>query len=261
MGKALRGIASGAGWLYAHAVRPFLAWLFGDFRNLALIVALLAAGSLYVGLRDARADYVRERSAAADTLGAYKDKVGRLYAQVGADITDMAELRRTNRELYDQVRDLKDRVVFLSKIKTETRIDTLVMSDTLYVAAGGGTYESKFSKTTEYYSISGTTFTDVPNMLSIVTVNGIYVPATLDVDLIEKDGSLRLVAASGNPYVSVTGLNGAVLSPEKVSMLRKRFRKPWGVDVGTGAAATAVNGTVVIRPAVTLTLGYRIISF
>jgi hypothetical protein len=92
-------------------------------------------------------------------------------------------------------------------------------------------------------------------------LENISVTEDLTLDLIEKDGSLSIIAKSQNPHVKINNLNGAIVSPEKSKAICRRMDGRWAIVAGAGPSVTAIDGNLKLVPAVNLTIGYKIFGF
>lgn len=243
----------------------FFKWMFSKVERVIIIVLLILLcvfGIKYALLeRDydkLNTDYITSQ----DTVMVYKNKLGESYSMVQTLITDKNALKRTNDELYKEIKNLKDNPIVVTKTEIIYKVDTLPMkTDTLYINPDKTEYLSYFSYSDEWCGIRGHNTLDISKNSSKTVLDSIGMSSTLSLDLIEKDKSLMFIAKADNPYLQINNIEGAVVSPEKSKLLKKKFNKPWGVMIGVGPAVTVVDNNVKIYPAVQLTLGYQIISF
>jgi hypothetical protein len=241
-------------------------WLFSDLRRLVICVMFIALGLLYFNYKSLKNSYDNLIIAHNDTLCVYKNKVGELYAQKTAYMTDLANLKLTNKELYDEVKNLKENPLVVTKTEFIIKRDSLeAETDTTNVnvdiANNDTIYKSNFSYKDDWTSILGHSDFNTSLKYSNVFFDNIAFKADLTMDLIEKNNNLLMIAKSSNPYLQINNMDGYMLSPEKSKMLKKRFNKPWGVMVGVGPSVTIIDNKVQIVPSLQLTVGYKFISF
>ena len=245
-------------------IKKAFTWMFSNLKNLFFVIAVVCALVFFFSWRSTKEKLdiaETEIIARNDSVSVYKNKNGELYAQVEGYITDVRELKALNRELYDEVKYLKDNPIVVTKIKTEVKIDTLVIRDTVE-QIGADIYRSNFNYNDEWASINGQSVFDLNKWQSTTYINGINLKANMWFDVIEKNkNDLAFIARTDNPYVSINNLSGAVVSPEQSKALKRRFQKPWGIMVGIGGTATIYNGRCIVVPGLQLTLGYQIVRF
>jgi FtsZ-binding cell division protein ZapB len=209
-------------------------------------------------------EYYDYQQRAVDTLSVYQNKVGELYAANDTYIMDIKELKKTNKELYDEVKNLKDNPIIVTKTQIEYRVDTVRMnSDTVFVYNDGNDliYRNDFSKRDQWMDITGTTLFSMNNKQFSTTLNSISFNSDITTNLVERDNKLYFVSKSSNPYMQINNIEGCMLSPEDSKVIKERFDKRWAVVVGAGPTMTVVNGQLKIVPGLQLTLGYKLISF
>jgi FtsZ-binding cell division protein ZapB len=209
-------------------------------------------------------EYYDYQQRAVDTLSVYQNKVGELYAANDTYIMDIKELKKTNKELYDEVKNLKDNPIIVTKTQIEYRVDTVRMnSDTVFVYNDGNDliYRNDFSKRDQWMDITGTTLFSMNNKQFSTTLNSISFNSDITTNLVERDNKLYFVSKSSNPYMQINNIEGCMLSPEDSKVIKERFDKRWAVVVGAGPTMTVVNGQLKIVPGLQLTVGYKLISF
>ena len=209
-------------------------------------------------------EYYDYQQRAIDTLSVYHNKVGELYAANNTYIMDIKELKKTNRELYDEVKNLKDNPIIVTKTEIEYRVDTVRMnSDTVFVYNDGSDliYRNDFSKRDQWMDISGTTLFSMNNKQFSTTLNSISFNSDITTNLVERDNKLYFISKSSNPYMQINNIEGCMLSPEDSKVIKQRFDDRWAVVIGAGPSLTVVNGQLKLVPAVQLTVGYKLISF
>ena len=242
-------------------IKSVFKWIFSNFKNFFLVILTVLAIVFFFSWKHAEKTAERVQIEAADTLTAYKNKNGELYAQIQGYIVDNRELKELNEELYQEVKNLKDNPIVVTKTEFVIQIDTLEIRDTVYQEAEG-IFSSKFRYENQWVTIDGKSMFDLNKMNSTTYINDISLYADMYFDIVEKNKKeFAFIARSSNPYLHINNMSGAIVSPESSKMLKRRFQKPWGIMVGVGGTATIYNGRCIVVPGLQLTLGYQIVRF
>lgn len=242
-------------------IKDFIVKMFSDpklFIIVGLTVALFFLYFNYRSVRDELENVVIEQN---DTIQSYKNKTGELYSQIGTYITDIEHLKRTNTELYNEVKNLKENPIIVTKVETEIVFEEKEVKDTVFVY-GNGIYGIGHNYQDPFAYIDMYTDFNLNNITATTNVNSIRFPSTFKLDLIEsKKGDLSFIVNTDNPYIEINNVDGVMLSPEDSKAIKKRYDKKWCLVGGVGGSLTIVNNQVKVVPALQLTFGYKIIAF
>ena len=105
---------------FLNFLKNIFIWIFKDWRNVVSVASLIAVIILACKYRSLKIDYNDIQNSDQDTLTVYKNKVGELYAQQKIYIVEIEDLKKHNQELYNEVKNLKDHPIVVTKIKTVT---------------------------------------------------------------------------------------------------------------------------------------------
>ena len=242
----------------------FFSWIFKDWKRLLIFVLIALNVFLLLRVNHISKEYYNYQQRAVDTLSVYQNKIGELYAANDTYIMDIKELKKTNTELYEEVKKLKDNPIIVTKTEVVYKVDSIKMnSDTVYIYVDGNDtiFKNEFSKKDSWMDITGITLFSLNNKQFSTTLNNVSFNANITTNLVERDNKLYFVSKSSNPYMQINNIEGCVLSPEDSKVIKERFDKQWAVVVGAGPTMTVVNGQLKIVPGLQLTLGYKLISF
>lgn len=240
-------------------------WVFSNFKNFLIclfgIIAIVFACKYYY----MNSKYENEINNITDTISVYKNKANELYIAKQAAVLSKTDLKKKNLELYDEIKNLKDNPLVITKTKFTLRTDTIhTKSDTVYTYIDSIDHHkimtNKFSFKTDYTNIQGVSMFDFNNYRFGTTINSIEMYGDITSDLIEKDNKLYIISKSSNPYLQINNTDGVLVSPEKSKLLRSKFDKKWGVMVGVGPSIFYDN-KVKVLPAIQVTIGYKLFSF
>lgn len=239
-------------------------WIFSDFKNLLITALAIAAICFYFNYKSVKSEYDNFIISTNDTILVYKNKAGELYAQNKAYITDIENLKMTNTDLYNEVKNLKDNPLVVTKTVFKTVYEQLPATTdslTTTIENGDSIYKSNFSYKDDWTFLKGYTTFNTFNKSSSTFFDNITIASDLTMDLIEKKNNLYIIAKSSNPHLQINNTEGYIVSPEKSKMLKNRFNKPWGVMVGVGPSVTIIDNKIKFVPSLQLTIGYKFISF
>lgn len=238
----------------------FVKWLLKDWRNLLMIALAIAVVVLFFKYKRMKSEYDNINIITNDSITTYKNKIGELYAERSTYITDIKTLKKTNSELAQEVKNLKDNPIVVTKIKTETKIEKILVHDTLSVDSNG-VYSFPVKYNDQWCNISGKSSFSTETMIGTAELDSISFDNNITVDLIEKDKQLAFIAKSDNPYCKINNIDGTVLSPEKSKAISKRFEKKWVVVAGIGPTVTVYESKVKVFPGIQVTIGRKLFAF
>ena len=105
-------------------------WIFKDWKHVVIASLLIALVTLSLKYKNLKNDFNDIQNTAQDTLTVYKNKVGELYSQQKVYITEINDLKKSNSELYDEVKNLNDNPVVVTKVQTVTEFKDKSTSST-----------------------------------------------------------------------------------------------------------------------------------
>lgn len=177
-----------------------------------------------------------------DSLYIYKNRVDEAYIAKDILILEKKELKEENEALAKEVKSLKDNPI----IVTET-IVKYVVRDTIQTQVDSvkafdsdiKQYEWSARDPNSWYAVAGVSTIDYSKKIFANSVNSIEMQTKLNIDLIEQDDKLTLVAKSDNPYITFSSIDGIMIDPAKSNILKKHFKqKRWGVGPYVGFGVT-----------------------
>ena len=241
-----------------------------DFKDwLIIIMAAMLLGS-FIACRH----YLRKADEKIvvinDSISIYKNKLDSEYVAKNIYIQTADQLKKTNQELYDEIKNLKDNPVVVTKIVTQTVIkeitaqsdSTIEHKDSTNVVWKNLYWSAKHPQ--GFYTLNGNT--DVRSDFSSfqTTISSLSVPAKITFDIIEnkKEKQLMLIGRSDNPYVSITNVNGTVVDPKNSKVLKSYFpQKHWHIGLQAGYGLGLHGNTVIMTPTLGVGLTYSLFSF
>lgn len=234
---------------------------FKSKKNILICLLGLLVIYLIVSRRAVEKKYSGIIARHTDTIAAYMDREGRLYASNTAYITDMNGLKAENKKLHDEIKELTEHPLVVTEVKAVYIHDSVLIESPLQYDTTGNVYTAELLYTDEWANISGNVSVDIEEMTSLTVIDTLMFKCDFTADFIEREGELAIIAKSDNPYIQINNLNGYFITPEDSKLLKKRFSKPWGVMAGVGVTTTYMDGRVHFVPGVNITVGYKIINF
>ena len=210
-------------------------------------------------------EYYNQRGIWADSVSLYKNKLGEEYASKLTLIMDNKDLKKYNEDLYNEVKNLKDNPLVITKTDLQTVIkEVAAKNDTVYVhdtdTQGVKNYTYEWSvKDSVWYSVKG--ISEIKSDFSSfkTTIPELKLNTALTLNLIETKENLQVIAKTDNPYVRISDIQSVVIDPKKSKTLKSYFpQKQWGVGPQVGIGLT---GDLKFRPYIGLGVQYSIINF
>lgn len=197
--------------------------------SILLLCFFLRARQLSSQLREANQKYTSD-------ITAYINKVSDEYKSRQIAVLSLSEAKKQNAELMDEIKNLKDHPVVITKIKTDFRVDTVMLETTHEVVPSHDTipeihfFNWRFLHPENYYSINGHSSISSDFINYSTVLDNLSVNSKITVDLIDDDEHLKIITKSDNPYVNISDINSVVIDPRKSAVIKKYFpQKRWGV--------------------------------
>ena len=195
-----------------------------------------------------------------DTIRVEKLKNGELIEYKNSLIIEKSELEKylciTNKEIKELERKLNEKVLYISKLEGEIRVDTLFLKDSVSTN-DSITYIYHFNDINKYYQLSGYTEVDGNNKGNTVITNN-----TMKMKLkVGLDDDWKIFVTSDNPYITFSGIDGAVL--DKDVYLKRIKQKKWGIGIqaGIGMQYGLIHKTFDVGPYIGVGISYNFITF
>lgn len=174
-----------------------------------------------------------------DSLTTYKNRLNEEYAAKEIFIQTIDQLKESNSNLAQEVKNLKDHPIIITNTVTEFRVDTVPMSSGDISKLDVNLYKLPFkSEENTFYALEGAAYVNTitkPDSFNVV-INNLSVPDSLTIDVIEKGKDLLVIAKPTNPYVSVNKMSSVIIDPTSSKNISKYFNKRWSIGpyVGVG---------------------------
>lgn len=222
--------------------------------------------------------YEQNINALRDSVRTYVAKNGDLVFEKAALLTESGDLKKYNKDLADEMENLKDRAIFLSKIKTKVKHDTLYLEPKIDPSSITYNADSTikiipftWGDTTEYapdnyHRIAGMYIIEVDSSLNVSTKNFAITTDEIGISFTtgiteNKDGLLEIFIKSPYPGFTPTSIDGALIDPRESKVIKKFFPpKRWSIGPYIGYGLYVGNG-IGLAPSVGISLQYGILQW
>lgn len=249
-------------------VVPFFKKTFQNFTFkdwLLLIVSILML-FFFFQARHLNQKLIKANNAFTTELSVYHNKADEEYAAKQLAILEVSELKNKNQELYQEIKNLRENPVVVTKIKTKFKVDTLLLEtehtvtpDPENPSLTQHNFNWHYSHPDNYYAIDGLSTVSSDFNSYSTTLNNLTVNSKFTVDLVDDKEHLNILVRSDNPYIDVSDINSVVIDPRKSPVIKKYFpQKRWGIGPSIGVG---VDKNLHFTPYIGVSLNYNIISF
>lgn len=226
------------------------------------MIVILSIGMLifYIMYRNTRHDLLYNNVIYNDSLTIYKNKVNEDYVAKNTYVQTIKDLKKTNQELYEEIKNLEDNPLVIVKTKSE------FIKDTIYANADSIHHDSLYynlhwsvNGEQQYYSLNGRTrvkfdFSDFSTLITDMRIN-----TGITLDVIDDGQRFRVITKSDNPYINVNDINSVIIDPTQSQALKKYFNQKKfvvGPYIGVG-----IDKNLRVGPQLGIGLTYKLINF
>jgi len=202
-----------------------------------------------------------------DSVRYEKDKTGKEVAVKKALLADKKSLEDLNKDLDEEVKKLRGKIISIQKIGGTITSDPIVVTNDVIKYRDGvyglaWNYDTVYSEG-NYRKFSGETSVLVDTSRNISSkgtkIKQDELGLTLVTGLREKDGALEIYVDPQYPGMKINRIDGAIIDPQKSEAIKKYFpQKKWSIGpiLGVGiSAGYGVTGKPIFGPTVTFGVG------
>lgn len=229
------------------------------FKDYLLGLAFLLCGIFYFQYQHYYQESLNTKVVYEDSLSCYKNKIKDEYVAKNVYVQTTDYLKSQNSELSQELKNLKDNPIIVTKTKIVYKTDTLLMKsdsisikDTVYVLAWS-------SNDKNYYSIKGRTQVNSDITKFNTYIDEMKMDLDLTLDVIEDGDMFKIITKSSNPYVTIGDVNGAIIDPNESKLLKSHLKKKKfsvGPHIGIG-----INNDLELKPYIGIGVQYNLFSF
>lgn len=240
------------------------------FISSIIIILLLLFLKLNKDRNELIKKYEYNINALNDSLRVYKGKNGSVYYEKSLFEYNFNELKKYNKELYDDIQKLKDdnKRIKDNLIKFILKLDTKIENkDTIYIKniepikTNFGlryliNYDTVYTQK-DYLNFNGDFEIDTITKKGNFKLNNLSVGMSLKLLVYDdtKNNKLNLMVKSDNPNFKILDINGSTID------LKKYNNKRFGLSTFIGYGFCINNNTIKPSPVIGVGLSYNIIKF
>jgi len=222
-------------------------FLKSNWKNILLVIFGLVIIALLMSTTCTRQklDKVENNiEALTDSVHIYKLKNGELMYEKKGFIAEKKELEEyigvKEKEVKEIEKKLKSALATIAKLRAEVNIDTIHMTDSVYVTPDS-VYHSEFNYNDKWLSMNGITHIKIDPFNTHTIINNINMELGLTVGT-TKDN--KWLITTDNPYVQITSINGANLEKAKPKRWSIGIQGGVGAIFGYGISGCSADGIV-----------------
>lgn len=193
---------------------------FKDIKNVLLIIIFSLFLFFCLKTINLNAELNQSYKILDDSIYYYTNKLDEMYLMKETYITDIENLKEINDELYAEAEKLKNNPIIITKIETETIIDSIEIESVKYIKN-----DSIFN---DYYYDNEWLSMDINhaiiNDIGKLTINNISMNSMINSSIIEKNNKLYFINRSNNPYLHITNIDGAILNLNDIKIVKQHMK-------------------------------------
>ncbi len=174
-----------------------------------------------------------------DSISTYENKIGELYKEKQSYIMDIDNLKKTNEDLYNEVKKLKDNPIVVTKVETVTKIDSIFIENKGKVDSLSNVINN-YNYNDGYLTMNINHRLNTHDLSGQLNVDNILLRTNIYTNIVEnkKDRTLHLLVKSDNPYIKINNLNGGFVDISKSKTLNNYYKREnkWSLTITAGLA-------------------------
>ena len=206
-----------------------------------------------------------------DSIKILQDKNKEFFAQNNAYILELNDLKKINKDLVNEINNLKENPLIVEKIITKSVVDTILLNSNvdkyfnngIYSFANNFNYEQTFDSN-NYIKLNGVSNLSIDTLFNIKTnntyLNHLNIGTDLTLSFTEYKNELHINAKSNNPLISFTQINGYILNKDMYKVIKK-YSKPKRFYFGVGFNYQYNFQSSKLEPGVGVSVGLKIFEF
>jgi len=224
-------------------------------------------------------NYDQNIKALTDSVRFYKSKNGELVYEKTAFISKQNELSQLNKDLVNEIKELKDNPIVVIKTKF------VIVHDTVEIEVNSGDYTYNEDNTIKsrtfdwkldtaydsnnYRTLHGDYIVSVDSNINITTTDFRLMTDEIGIGLATgltegKDNNVEIFITSTYPGFKPTNIDGALFDPRESEVIKKYFPpKRWSLSpfVGYGVYVDIANGRVGTGAAAGISVSYALFQW
>lgn len=234
-------------------------------KNILIIILLISIIILMFKNNALEKEYMNNQVILVDSIRNYENKIGELYKQKDLYITSSKELEKINRDLYNEIKYLKDNPIIITKTETVIKVDSIfIESENIKDSLTNDiinnyNYNDNYLKMKIQHRLS--------NNHGSLAINDISMTANITHSIIEdkQTSKLSIITKSDNPYLLINDINGGFIDLNESKNLERYYkrRNTWSLGFSAGYGITYDNSSnkIVTGPVVMFGISKSIIQW
>jgi hypothetical protein len=191
-----------------------------------------------------------------DSIQTLTLKSGEQVSTINSYILEKKELEQYLDISKSEIKELEKKIgkiSYISNIKTVTKYDSIYITDTITIHQ-----DNSLSFNINYYDdwLEFNGKTNIKDSIATTTIDKISIPVPLQVGI---TNDYKIWVKSKNPYLTITSLDGAVISGSRLNKKQKHFGI--GVSAGYGIQYDLINKKIGTGPYIGIGINYNFIVF
>lgn len=196
--------------------------LFSDWKNVVIMILILITSIFSIKSCSLNNQLNDSYIILSDSVSYYTNKINDLYLEKNSYILDINNLKQINDDLYKEVKRLKDNPIVITKVETETIIDSIEIISKEYVYVNNESinyydYSDNYLKMNITHSLK--------DNIGKLKIDNISMNSDIYTSIIEKNDKLYLISRSSNPYLNITNIDGGLLSADNSKVITDYFNR------------------------------------
>lgn len=209
-------------------------------KTVLIVFFIIIIGFLLIKNDSLEKEYQENQIILIDSLRDYENRIGELYKQKDFYITTNKELEKINKQLYKEIKNLKDNPIIISNTETIIKIDSIFIKSENRIDSLNGDIINNYKYNDNYISML------INHKLShgIGTLNVTEISSTANIthSIIEDKNTkkLSIITKTDNPYLLINDVNGGFIDLNNSKTLEKYYKRKntWSLSVSGGYAIT-----------------------
>lgn len=218
-----------------------------SFKNILILLLVIFSAWTYFSMKKYENQVSRTLLVYNDSISTYKNKLDQEFNSKNLYIQELSDVKVNNKELYDEIKNLREHPLIVTKTVVEYRKDTTELNndiekvDSTYHNINWSLRESYNEK--NFFDISGYSRVKNDFSKSNTYLNSLRIGASLSLDIIEsKDKTyFQILTRSDNPNLEFTDIQGAFINPNNSKVIKNLMKqRNFGIGLYGGYGLNAI---------------------
>lgn len=239
--------------------------IISNSKNILIIILLIIICILLFKHNSIEKELKYNQVILTDSLYEYKNKIGELYKEKELYITNSKELEKINKELHNEIKNLKDNPIIITKTETIIKFDSIYIESKTNLDSLTNDKINNYNFKNDYLTMNITHKLSKNN--GSLFIDNINMNADLTYSIIEnkKSNKLSIIAKSNNPYLTINSIDGGFIDLDDSKVLKRYYNKKnkWALSIngGYGIVYDTSNKNFVLGPTLSIGVSRTIVQW